>query len=423
MPLTSWLRQQQASRFFVRWIPNAQESRSMAVFALPFIVPAEMLQHLAAKNSVVVPHMLASLSGMPLYREHNILDDLVRRSAALVIDRDLIAAAHRYGRSILGAHLERYLVDAMRRLVASNPAWCPNQERSRLWLSKEGLFLIWPNAAEDIRRLLEADELPGIPKAPETILEILVSAGVFEPREPHRMLWAISPPPGKACLEAVRLRSAEILLAGLSERPSAIEHSIIVAPDLTRLDTRPPDASSSATDAPATPAPASPPTAGTEGNGQQELDLGPDLAPTPRIESTATSAQNAPAPAIPSPALPPTVVMDASPPFALKAPMRLAPAIRTALAEIVASLNGPSKAAAACTVSTGVFVPLSELERRKVDPALALRALAECSMVSRASGNRARTVQHDFSDRAQLGVILLPGFVEGLNPSDFAVHE
>jgi hypothetical protein len=36
-----------------------------------------------------VPHLLASISGIPVYREHNILDELVRRSLALVIDRNL----------------------------------------------------------------------------------------------------------------------------------------------------------------------------------------------------------------------------------------------------------------------------------------------------------------------------------------------
>jgi conjugal transfer pilus assembly protein TraI len=431
MPLTLWLRQQHASRLFVRWLPNAQQSRSLAVFALPFIVPAETLQHLAANNSVVVPHMLASLSGMPLYREHNILDDLVRRAAALVIDRDLIAAAHRYGKAVLGSHLERYLVDAMRRLVASNPAWCPNQERSRLWLSKEGLFLIWPNAADDVRKLLEADELPGIPKAPETILEILVGASVFEPRHPDLMLWTINPPPGKARFEAARLRSAEILLGGLAEAPAALDNSIVVSeepsngPDASQGDSR-------SKDAPDTPAhPSAPAESAREegvagGSAQQELDLGPAAVPASSaqgIDPAPLSCATPPAPASSDSFLTPATAKGASPTFTLTAPMRLAPAVRTALGEIVASLNGPQKAAAACTVSTGVFVPLSELERRRVDPALALRALAECSMVIRASGNRARTVQHDFGDRSELGVILLPAFVEGLDAADFAIRE
>ena len=52
---------------------------------------------LSEGNAVIVPHLLASIGGIAVYRDHNILDELVRRSLALVIDRNLIASADRYG--------------------------------------------------------------------------------------------------------------------------------------------------------------------------------------------------------------------------------------------------------------------------------------------------------------------------------------
>ena len=182
-PLTAWLERRRARLFFVRWLTNSQESRALGLFALPHIVSSETMQHLATANTIAVPQMLSCLAGTALYREQNILVDLVKRAAALVIDRDLIACANRYGRPILGAHLERYLIDAMRRLVVSHAAWAPNHERSRVWYGRDGLFIVWPNAVTEIRKLLEEDELPGIPKAPDTILEILLGAGVFESGE------------------------------------------------------------------------------------------------------------------------------------------------------------------------------------------------------------------------------------------------
>jgi conjugal transfer pilus assembly protein TraI len=155
----------------------------------------------AAGSAVIVPHMMSSISGMPLYREHNILDDLVRRSVALVIDRYLRASADRYGTPQLGSHPERYLVDALRRLVVSDSACRPNAERSRAWFGADGLFLVWPNAAAEIPHLLESDQLPGIPKAPETMLEILVATGVFEPKDASQASWQIVPPEAKAAIE------------------------------------------------------------------------------------------------------------------------------------------------------------------------------------------------------------------------------
>lgn len=213
-PLTAWLERRRARLFFVRWLTNSQESRALGLFALPHIVSSETMQHLATANTIAVPQMLSCLAGAALYREQNILVDLVKRAAALVIDRDLIACANRYGRPILGAHLERYLIDAMRRLVVSHAAWAPNHDRSRVWYGREGLFIVWPNAVTEIRKLLEEDELPGIPKAPDTILEILLGAGVFESRSTGSPLWTIEPPPGKTVFEAVKLAAPEILLHG-----------------------------------------------------------------------------------------------------------------------------------------------------------------------------------------------------------------
>ncbi|MBF4499701.1 TraI domain-containing protein, partial [Vibrio vulnificus] len=78
--------------YYLKWMPNVQESRGLGVFALPHIIPADMLADLAAENAVVVPHMMASICGMPTYREHNMLDALVRRANALVIDQYLQAS-------------------------------------------------------------------------------------------------------------------------------------------------------------------------------------------------------------------------------------------------------------------------------------------------------------------------------------------
>jgi conjugal transfer pilus assembly protein TraI len=171
------------------------------------------MQHLATASTIAVPQMLSCLAGAALYREQNVLVDLVKRAAALVIDRDLIACATRYGRPILGAHLERYLIDAMRRLVVSHAAWARTTIARGSGYGREGLFIVWPNAVIEIRKLLEEDELPGIPKAPDTIWRSCSAracsrAGAREARSGPSSL------PGKTVFEAVKLAAPEILLHG-----------------------------------------------------------------------------------------------------------------------------------------------------------------------------------------------------------------
>lgn len=419
-PLSRWLARQNASRYYLKWRPNAHESRSLGVFVLPHIVPEAVLQDLSRNNDVIVPHMMAAISGMALYREHNILDDLVRRSTALVIDRYLQASADRYGTPHLGSHLERYLVDALRRLVNSNATWTPNGEKSRVWFGSDGLFLVWPNAAAEIRSLLESDQLPGIPKAPETILEILVAAGVLEPQSTSQATWHIVPPDNKTTLEAVKLSSPAILFAQLGSTPEPLSIALVRAIPVTANNM--PNQSAPMTNdmgrngprrRPAEQLPLLPvetESAAERGPAAALNTVAADpLPPKPHVENLTVPASKI------SPNQQATV-----PPqqFKLDAPMRLNSVLREALAQIIDTLNGKTDIAA-CTVSSGLFIPLAELVCRKIEPPQALRALSEARML--VLHNDSQTLAHDFGGEKKIGLLLHPRFVVGLDPDNFDV--
>jgi conjugal transfer pilus assembly protein TraI len=421
-PLTPWLIQRRSKRFFVRWLTNAQESRALGLFAVPHVVPLNTMQHLATDNAIAVPHLLASLSGLPLYREQNVLVDLVNRATALVIDRNLIASANRYGRPILGAHLERYLIDAMRRLVASNPTWTPNQERSRVWHGTDGLFVVWPNAANDICKLLEDDELPGIPKSPETILEILVAAGVFEPHRLGHALWTIAPDPSKGTLEAVKLSSPDILLPAHSVHAKPLPRSMLVAVTRAPLSTAPapPSGESSAL------ALHPPLHAAADSSAQRPLPTSD--AATPQAIPSLFVAPVMAAPAVAAPGARdaveplPSAVSQALLFFRLAAPMRLNPQVRDVLSLAVDSLNRDPHEALAITVPAGVFIALEHFKRARLDVPVVLRALADANMISlSASASPPYTLQHDMRGQTEIGVVLKPCFVEGLDPANFTL--
>jgi hypothetical protein len=99
--------------------------------------------------------------------------------------------------------------------------------------------------------------------------------------------------------------------------------------------------------------------------------------------------------------------------------MRLNRKVRDALATAVDSLNGEPRQASAITVSTGVFVPVSFLRVQGVEVPVALRELAANGMVATRSDGRAVTEQHEFGGERELGVVLKPSFVRGLDPGDF----
>jgi conjugal transfer pilus assembly protein TraI len=396
-PLADWLAASGAGRYYVRWRPRAIEVRSLGVFALPHVVPAGVMRHLAEDNDVIVSQLMASISGIATYRDHNVLDELVRRSLALVIDCNLDASADRYGKPQFGSHLERYLVDALRRLASSDSAWVPNREKSRVWLARDGLFLTWPAAAEDVRRVLEEDQLRGIPKSSETMLEILLAAGVVSARDVQHPCWTVRPPGAKTPHAAVRLTSPAILFNSVEPAPVPLPDDIVVQ-------------------------------SGEAGQAPEQACTPPPVqaAPGTQLSLIPSSETSRELPDEPVEALPPIVVSHHSPPssplLALKAPMRLNPVVRDALAGIVTTLNTDSGPARCCTVPEGLFVPLDQFEQRGVPAAVALRALAEVRLLVSA-GRPTKgppTRSRNFNGTPTIGLVVDPRAIEGFDLDAFA---
>lgn len=399
-PLAGWCERHQVQRYSVRWERLVAEVRSLGVFALPHVIPTETMVHLSLGNSQVVPHMMASISGMVSLREHNVLDSLVRRSLALVIDRDLISRADRQGATQLGSHLARYLTNAMRSLLVSHAGWVPNGDKTRVWFGTDGLFLLWPNAADDVLKLLEADQLAGMPKSPQAVLDVLHAAQLIEGREEQGLLWTILPPGAKTALEAVKLKSDSMLFAGIYA-PQPMNR--MLARDL-----------SEATPATAASAPLPHVQSGAQMSlipavNRPTVDAAPEVAaqasPTQGMAVTDASAGSKA-----------TVV------HTLEAPMRLQPAVREALAGIIQTLNDSSRPAQCCAVAQGIFVPLGEFEQRGVQPSLAVRALDDVRMLVPQRLHGPPTLTRDFGGIDALGVVLNPRFVTGLDLNGFTTH-
>lgn len=410
LPLADWLAARQAEHYELRWQSDATRSRAAGLFALPHVVPPATLQFLAEGNSIIVPHLLASLGGDAVWREPNVLDKLVRRALALVVDRNLRSGAqHRTPR--FGAHVERLLIDAMHRLARHHSAWTPNRDKSRVWFGADGIFLVWPQAAAEMVALLEAEQLAGVPKSADVILDLLLAAGVFERRDAAHPTWVILPPDAKVPLDAVKLASPALVFAGLEATPCPLDARLAYASD--------------------TPSPsgASGPTRASAPSGTQFSLLDPPPAAPSQHSPCAAAASIAEAAPTASRAEvaqteSPSHLLDApAAPFKLDAPLRLNPAVRAALESVVDSLNGPGAEAAACALPTGLFVPLHEFVRRGIQPAMAVRALSDVGLLVHNDRSRPPIVSCQFRGTDAAGIVLDPRYVEGFDLGAFAAAD
>lgn len=358
-PLSVWAEERGVQRYFVRWYPRRSETRAAGLFAARQVVPAQLLARLSEGNNFVVPWMLASIGGLPNHREQNIVDRIVRAATSVVIERDLARTSSRYGRPILGAHLERYLVDAMQRLTALGQ-WRANCERGQLWFGADGLFLAWPQGADDVMALLDRERVSGVPRSADTIAQLLADAGVLARSESGQVVQWIEPPGAQRSISSVRLSSPWILLGVLEEAPQPLPQKLLAG------------------------AP----------RAQQPVPVADkDGTPRPALSSTG-AAHDARARR-----------------FALRDSGVLRHQFGQRLARIVESLNDPATAAC-CTTPNGVFIPLTAFgDEHQASEAVSLLYDAG-AIVASAQG---RTVEHPFNGATARGVVLRKEFVEGLS--------
>lgn len=471
-PLAEWLHLRQAHHYTINWNGEFAQARGFGLFALPHVVPASVLQDLASGNSLIVPQLLASISGMPLPQPRNVLDELVRRSLALVIERNLLPQARSADPSsihlAIGLHLKRFVLDAMRHLIGFNANWAPNLEKSRVRLASDGLFLVWPQAGYDIIKLWEQDQMAGLPKTPAALLEVLAALGLCDTEpssgdainrqerdgvtgsdesqsDPHRtapcpapstatqlsaQLHDIHPPGSKVPCRAIRILFPDVILAALQPPPVALEQPMRL-PAPTAEPATPNVGSDSTTAAPnelprpdLKPAPAGtshrqpPPLSSQPPTQLHLLPDGPALLGK-GLEPPAPSESKAPTASLPEESAwaPPAEHSPATnpvppPSFTLQASLRLNRALTDLLSELLGSWQTGTATECAARPE-GLFVPLHLFESHGFPVPVALRALIDARMLVVPVSGEPPLMTLDHKGESTRGVVISARFIKG----------
>lgn len=415
-PLGEWIDKHEVGRLFVRWGEARQECRSLSLFSLPMILPTDTLAYLTQDGSTIVAHMLAAISGEVRYHDHNVIDHLVNRASTLVIYRDLREADTQAGKARARAYLARFLLKAMRELVQSHQGWVPNAERSRMWLGRDGLFLVWPNGISDMLTLLEDEGLYGLPASPVEAMEILSDAGIILPMNSDESVWSIRPPGAPEPLEALKLVTPGVVLAVLHPPPVALDMDIAVHRTHDEVRATEHDASSRQANAASSQVqgecitPETPPEVSDH---QLSLPSIPPVPPTAAgtgIEPPAGARQGR------AKKVKNTEPMQsAKARYSLRAPIRLNPGIAKILQAIVQSLNDTSLRPACYPMASGLFVPLDAFVARQADAKMAQRALADANMLVAGPAGTEPVEYHALHGKQLAGMVIASRFVEGMD--------
>jgi len=89
--------------------------------------------------------------------------------------------------------LARHYVMAMQRLVMEG-RWKVNEPGAVIWVMRTAeVYLVWPEMAQDITKLLQQDGTPGVPSIPEVLAEILQDHGLLVLTPNGNRLWRLRP--------------------------------------------------------------------------------------------------------------------------------------------------------------------------------------------------------------------------------------
>jgi len=216
--LYSWATRNDVDRYFLHWRENrAKKHTVVSSLIAERIISPKSLAWIAEGDTELVLWMMETINGQP--NSENLIHDLVIRSDQASVERDLRSLGVAFTGYEIGLPVERFLVDIMRRLVREG-VWDVNKPGSRLWHIDGHLYLVWPAAGEEIAAIINQEKIPGLPRTPNSLLDMLVDrklASIREDQVVGKGYWYLAPDVlaekiPNIRLTAIRLRDPSLVI-------------------------------------------------------------------------------------------------------------------------------------------------------------------------------------------------------------------
>ncbi len=176
-----WALSHDIENYFLHW----QEGRgkhhtNVSSTLIDAVIAKESFDWISDGSTDVVIWLTESLNSNP--GQTNQIHDYVVKADQLSVERDLKTMGVAMAGYEIGVPVERYLTDIMRRLVREG-VWRINEPSARVWNIDGVTYLVWPMAGEEIARRTNDEDIPGLPKTPDGILDMMVERGIACMRE------------------------------------------------------------------------------------------------------------------------------------------------------------------------------------------------------------------------------------------------
>lgn len=209
--LYSWASVNAVDHYFLHWRPNrGRDHTSVSILLAERIIGRNTMGWIYGGDPELVLWMTESIACQP--SQTNMIHNLVVRSDQVSVARDMETLGSVFAGYDIGVPVERMLLDIMRRLVRES-TWTVNVPGSRLWFMEDHLYLVWPIAGEEMAAVINREKLPGLPRTPNSILDMLTERKLAEIKgdgSGEGRYWQIAPAPLTEKIPHIRLKAIRI---------------------------------------------------------------------------------------------------------------------------------------------------------------------------------------------------------------------
>ena len=209
--LYSWASANAVDHYFLHWRPNrGRDHTSVSILLAERIIGRNTMGWIYGGDPELVLWMTESIACQP--SQTNMIHSLVVRSDQVSVASDMETLGSVFAGYDIGVPVERMLLDIMRRLVRES-TWTVNVPGSRLWFMESHLYLVWPIAGEEMAAVINREKLPGLPRTPNSILDMLTERKMAEIKgdgSGEGRYWQIAPAPLTEKIPHIRLTAIRI---------------------------------------------------------------------------------------------------------------------------------------------------------------------------------------------------------------------
>lgn len=240
-PIHEWAKANHIDRYFLHWRENRHKRHERySLQEVSHILTDEIRDYLARPSRGPYEGLLDAIAGAGVNEP---ITKMVLAADQESVKRDLKESQIDADSLALGVPVERFVIDAMRRLI-NTKKWGVNELGANVWVLEQGTFVTWRDLRK-IYAIAQDDNMPGIPRDPDTLADILIERGFavanekeIEGSHVRYRYWEIMPdlvaktaPETK--LLALRLEKADLIFTSGTPAPltgSVTDESPIVIP-------------------------------------------------------------------------------------------------------------------------------------------------------------------------------------------------